>query len=137
MQIELWRSIADGGLLILIWMVQLIVYPSFRHVDLARFEQWHSQYTRRITVIVLPLMFAQVGLVGAQVLSQSSWHVIGSVVCVALAWVSTFALSVPCHERLRQPNAAEIERLIRTNWPRTILWTLTFGLGIYGLLVRA
>ncbi len=47
-----------------------------------------------------------------------------------LIWLSTFLLSVPCHEHLAKTDMNEtsliekIQRLVKTNWPRTILWTL-------------
>ena len=44
------------------------------------------------------------------------------VICI---WLSTFLLSVPCHQRLnRGKNLKVINLLIMTNWPRTILWSL-------------
>ena len=57
------RLCIDFGLFILIWMVQLIVYPSFRCIDANLFSQWHDKYTGLISVFVVPLMFTQVGLV--------------------------------------------------------------------------
>jgi hypothetical protein len=43
--------------------------------------------------------------------------------------MSTFLVSVPLHNLLqKERNSKIIERLILTNWPRTILWTLRLGL---------
>jgi len=40
-------------------------------------------------------------------------------------WVATAVLSVPCHHLLSLGHdVSVIERLINTNWVRTVLWTL-------------
>jgi hypothetical protein len=44
---------------------------------------------------------------------------------VVVAWVVTFAVSVPLHGVLAAgKDAAAIEQLIRTNWLRTAAWTV-------------
>jgi hypothetical protein len=48
---------------------------------------------------------------------------------VALAWVSTFMLQVPLHDKLaRSFDATSAERLVATNWVRTVAWTLRAAL---------
>ena len=52
-----------------------------------------------------------------------------------LAWTVTFLYSVPCHTLLQQHgyDAETTQRLIQTNWFRTIAWTavLLFALLAY------
>ena len=55
--------LVDIGLVVLIWMVQLIVYPSFTFYSKENLVNWHQKYTARIAVIVIPLMFLQLILV--------------------------------------------------------------------------
>jgi hypothetical protein len=44
---------------------------------------------------------------------------------LAIALGSTIFLSVPLHEKLANSPSADIgAQLVRTNWPRTIAWTL-------------
>jgi hypothetical protein len=46
-------------------------------------------------------------------------------VLLAIALGSTIFLSVPLHEKMANSPSADIgARLVRTNWPRTIAWTL-------------
>jgi len=50
-------------------------------------------------------------------------------VLLAVVWVSTFALQVPCHTRLSQaPDRAVMARLVAGNWLRTAAWTLRAGI---------
>lgn len=45
-------------------------------------------------------------------------------IAVLLIWGSTFFLSVPCHSKLNLGYQKEvIEKLVSTNWVRTLLWT--------------
>ncbi|MFT6745260.1 MAG: hypothetical protein ACJAR8_001821, partial [Bacteroidia bacterium] len=62
MDFDTARLIVDFGLVVLIWMVQLIVYPSFLFYKDTELITWHTKYTPRITKIVAPLMFAQLSL---------------------------------------------------------------------------
>ena len=60
MIIEVFKFCVDFGLLVLILMVQVIVYPSFLHFSKTNLIKWHQSYTPKITTIVAPLMIAQV-----------------------------------------------------------------------------
>ena len=129
------QLIIDTGLLILIWLVQLIIYPSFRYIADDCFHSWHSRYVRAISLIVVPLSLSQLAVEIVYTIYHSSRWLRISI--IALIWVSTFTLSAPCHARLQQEGkqGALIERLISTNWIRTLLWTLLF-LHTTTLLIR-
>lgn len=121
----------DFGLVVLIWLVQLIIYPSFRHTDPAAFQSWHSSYSMLICVFVIPLMFAQVAIIGYLLYQYASWALWVSALLVVFIWLSTFLQAVPIHNLLGQNTevSANIERLIAVNWIRTVLWSVVFGLG--------
>ena len=127
------RMLVDFGLLVLIWLVQLIIYPSFRYISPEHFQSWHNQYTFLISIVVMPLMLGQVACIGIQIINQPNWAVYASAVLVALIWLSTFIQVVPIHNLLTagQNLPANVERLIAMNWPRTIMWSLTFGLSFF------
>ncbi|WP_442505800.1 hypothetical protein SH528x_004609 [Novipirellula sp. SH528] len=119
------KPLVDAGLFVLIWLVQWIIYPSFEFCDPDRFKSWHTRYTQLISFFVIPLMFAQVGLHGWAIVSDPSIAGWFAILCIAIAWGSTFVLSVPCHNRLQQHgyDVATIGRLVQTNWVRTAAWT--------------
>ncbi len=122
------RLVVDFGLVVLIWLVQLIIYPSFRHVDPALFGRWHASYMHLISFFVIPLMFAQVGLTGWAVLRDpGAWNLM-AVAGVLAAWASTFIWSAPCHAQLQTAghDLSIINRLVGTNWVRTSAWTAVF-----------
>lgn len=125
------RTMVDFGLVVLIWLVQLIIYPSFLHSLPATFQDWHQAYSFRISLFVIPLMFAQVGLIGFQLFNAPGWPVYAAAFLVLLIWVSTFTQAVPLHNLISagqiQPDTLTL--LVARNWVRTILWTLVFFLG--------
>ena len=138
MPIELFdqlRILLDFGLFILIWLVQLIIYPSFRYCEFAHLRSWHNAYTGWITVFVVPLMFGQVGVVLWQLgFDFSLWHAMSAALVLG-CWVVTFCWSVPQHSKIaaatdRSRSDPAIHQLVLSNWPRTLGWTLVLGLGI-------
>ncbi|MEO1009857.1 MAG: hypothetical protein AAFX53_01035 [Bacteroidota bacterium] len=59
MKYEILRLLCDFGLVVLIWSVQLIIYPSFQFYNPIELLLWHGIYVHRITYVVLPLMVGQ------------------------------------------------------------------------------
>ncbi len=133
------RLVIDFGLVVLIWMTQLIVYPAFVQFEAAALKQWHPRYNRMITVIVAPLMFAQLGLVGLELFQSPTVFTWASLVLVGLAWVLTFLQAVPLHRKIA--NGVNIrtsaERLVRLNWSRTVVWTAIFLVSLIQFLFRS
>jgi hypothetical protein len=117
---------ASWGLLILIWLVQLIIYPGFHHIPREAFAAYHRWYVIRISSIVLPLMLAELILtvwwIGSDDYSLVS---VLAGVLVLIVWLSTFLLQVPIHNQLKTGKEdREIRRLVTTNWIRTVAWSL-------------
>lgn len=128
-----WPLLAvDFGLVVLIWMTQLIVYPSFLACDPDRFVAWHRSYTRRIALLVVPLMFGQAGLHALRLAYAPTPVSVGAAAAVAAAWVVTFVGAVPCHRALSTEGLSEavIRRLLRWNRWRTACWTGAFLLSV-------
>ena len=126
------RIAVDFGLVVLIWLVQLIIYPSFHYYAPTELSHWHPKYSNLITLVVGPLMLAQVGLVGAALWQRFSWPGLLSVLLVGSMWAATAFISVPIHNVIASGNAspATLARLVDTNWLRTIGWTIIFLLGL-------
>lgn len=126
------QSPASYGLVVLIWLVQVIIYPAFAQIAPEGFTLWHASYTRAVTWIVMPLMLGQVVLLGWLVVARASPWAFLAAGLVAVAWIATFAMSVPAHVRLRSVglDGGVFRRLVATNWIRTVAWTLTFLLPV-------
>ncbi len=133
MTIELTRLLIDFGLVILIWMVQLNIYPSFLFFAREDLVQWHQKYTLGIAVIVIPLMFGQLGIYGYQLFESQAFFPILGFAIVILQWILTFAIFVPLHNAIGKNLHSDrtLQNLVKHNWWRTLLWT---GLFVWSLL---
>lgn len=127
------HSLIDLGMCVTLWVVQLVIYPSFLFIKDCQLVDWHRAYTFRVSFIIMPLMISQLALVTMSILSTSAslidWLIL---VLVITCWLLTFFISVPMHRKIEHGNLdiKVRQRLIKTNWPRTILWTLIFFIGL-------
>ena len=128
MMLEFFRLLFDSGLLVLILMVQLIIYPSFLHYPLKNLITWHNIYTKRIAVIVVPLMLGQLSISLFQVYENQVFDTFLYAAIVLFLWAITLFKFAPMHNEISQGNVSEkfLTSLVRLNWIRTILWFLLF-----------
>lgn len=119
------RLAFDTAALVLIWLVQLVIYPAFLHFSTANFKQWHVRYTRRVTYVVLPIMLGQLGLYLLLFAYAESWDIWLNLLLVSVAWAITFFRAVPLHAELDlvADHKERAERLLRVNGWRTVVWT--------------
>lgn len=113
----------------LIWTVQLVHYPTFAYVDAARFVEFEAFHQRRISWVVAPLMvvelFTGIALLVVRPEVFPLWAGVFGLVLIGGVWLSTFLVQVPLHGRLGESfNADTAAALVRTNWVRTVLWSL-------------
>ena len=130
---DLARLIIDFGFMVLIWAVQLVIYPSFGFYNELNLISWHKKYTKRVTVIVLPLMTAQLVLTLIQLFQYQNWYSVISIIIIVILWLVTFKIFVPLHMSIDDGNPMEniCNKLVRKNWLRTFLWSLLFFISLY------
>lgn len=128
MTVEIIRLLLDFGLVVLIWIIQRIVYPSFLHYTAENLIIWHKEYTSRFSVIVIPLMIGQLGISMYQAFIVTNLYTVVSLVIVIIIWLSTFMQFVPIHSNISkgQVNEKTLNSLVAKNWLRTFLWSLLF-----------
>lgn len=109
-----------------ILFVQLVHYPSFLFVDESLYVDFQRDHMKMTSIVVLP-MFIEMGVSLVLVFftkSASLLHFFAFLLLLAI-WLSTYFLSVPCHNSLKsQKSVLVIKRLVATNWPRAMLWPL-------------
>jgi hypothetical protein len=132
MSLDLARLLIDFGFVVLIWVVQLVIYPSFGFYSKANLFNWHKSYTARVTLIVLPLMFSQLILSCIQLWKVQNWYTILSLVIIITLWLLTFLIFVPLHQSIDNNKSTDDAcfKLVRKNWTRTLLWTLLFSISV-------
>ena len=97
-----FQSEIDFGMMVLIWIVQLIIYPGFLHYRVAALRKWHSSYTRLITWIVLPLMLGQVVVHGLGLWYDAHAVRWFQLIFIVMSWALTFFRAVPLHNKIQE-----------------------------------
>jgi uncharacterized membrane protein len=120
----------------LIWTIQLVHYPLMAQVGPDHFSRYERLHAAAITPVVGPAMLAEAGLAAWLLLHRPTavpaWMAWTGAALVLLIWIVTFGVSVPCHGVLSQGfNAAAHERLVQTNWIRTLGWTARAALCLW------
>lgn len=130
--IELLGLLIDFGLVVLIWMVQLIVYPSFLEYTKNDLLRWHHMYTQRLAIIVIPLMLGQLSFNVYQLFSQQTAYTITSFLAVSFLWVITLFVFAPMHQKIANGTWDKefLCSLVKRNWIRTLVWTALFLLSV-------
>ena len=119
-----------------IWIVQIVQYPFFSQICAENFSEFHRVYRNRITPMVAPPMILELGTAIALLFFPPAnidfkllW---ASLILSILAWASTFFVQVPLHDKLAEQFHAETHAaLVKTNWIRTILWSLRAALVLF------
>ena len=117
----------------LIWFVQVVHYPLMAGVgsgEFCRYEERHRVLTSWVVGPPMLLELATAALfVWAQPGNLPAWTSWLGLALVGVIWASTIWLQIPCHEKLSQDfNTAVQERLVITNWVRTVAWSSRAGL---------
>ena len=112
-----------------IWFVQHVHYPLLAQVQIGQAVAVAEEHQRR-TGHIVALPMAVEGLTTLALLAQQpvgvTWFLpwIGAVL-LAVALGCTVLLSVPLHSQMaKNPDALVGAKLVSTNWPRTIAWSL-------------
>ena len=112
-----------------IWFVQIVHYPLLSAVGAEQFTDYERRHCNLTSWVVAPGMLVELTSAVALMMVPASgvrpglaWS---GLLLVVLIWISTAVLQMPLHRKLTQQYSASlIDRLVATNWMRTIAWTV-------------
>ena len=110
-----------------IWVIQLVHYPSFHYVDREHFSAFETFHSKQISKIVIPLMLLELvsGIGLLYYLKKSQSLLLINLLLLTATWLTTFAFSARYHGILTSGfSEKHIFKLIHTNWIRTLLWSI-------------
>ncbi len=136
------QAIASAAMCGVVWFVQLSHYPSFDLVG-GDGREYSRENQRRTARVVVPFM-----LVEATTAALVAWSpppgvprlaAVAGLALVAATSMSTAVVQMPLHARLARDghDAATIAALVRSNWLRTLLWSLRAALAVWMLRAAA
>ncbi|MFY0608442.1 MAG: hypothetical protein JXR10_17110 [Cyclobacteriaceae bacterium] len=112
----------------LIWMVQVVHYPGFLHLNHKGYEEYQNFHMRSISFIVGPSMLLE--LTASSLLfpyfDQLTHPITYSLSfgMLLLIFANTAFWAAPTHSKMLAGfNNKLINRLIKINWWRTVLWS--------------
>ena len=115
--------ITNSILVGVIMMTQILSYPLLLKLSKSDYYDYYDSYTRRISFIVIPLMTFEVLLTIILNISLNNFYLFTSNILLLVIWGSTFFIQVPIHNKLSSNHSYSlINKLIFTNWIRTIAW---------------
>jgi hypothetical protein len=108
----------------IIWLIQLVHYPSFRFIEKKDFVHFEFFHTKWITFIVMPMMILEIILQAYLVWKFPTQSYLITTCLLIIIWFTTFLFSVPVHNKLSSAkDDVLIDKLIHTNWIRTFCWS--------------
>ena len=112
----------------LIWLVQMVHYPAYHFVGKAEFRRYQTHHQRAVSWVVGPPMLMELATAVTLIIwpvpgLDPRWAWIGLAI-LGLVWASTAFWQVPLHTKLlASGTTADIDRLVHSNWVRTLGWT--------------
>ena len=127
LSLEQLHLIATSMMVAIIWMVQILNYPSFLFVDKQQYTEFQQFHMKKISYIIVPIMLLELfsGFGILFYIEKAQLSLYASLTLLVLIWVITGLFFTKYHTELsKKYNRNTILRLIRFNWIRTVLWTI-------------
>ena len=127
LSLEQLHLIATSMMVAIIWMVQILHYPSFLFVDKQQYTEFQHFHMKKISYIIVPIMLLELfsGFGILFYIEKAQLSLYASLILLVLIWVITGLFFTKYHTELsKKYNRNTILRLIRFNWIRTVLWTI-------------
>jgi len=112
-----------------IWIVQLVHYPTFLFIDEQKSNDFQKFHMSRISYIVMPAMTTEL-FSGIYIFIYSNMAIDSNLFLLALTiliinWIITALVFVKMHNKLLINYKIEIiSLLVKWNWLRTLLWSV-------------
>jgi len=119
--------IATSVMVGVIWVIQLVHYPSFHFVELKQYTTFQRFHMARISYVVIPAMLTELFTLILIVITmdQIDTLVIVSAILLIFIWLMTAVFFSGVHQKLTLGyDQTVVDKLVKLNWGRTLLWTL-------------
>ena len=110
-----------------IWVIQLVHYPSFHFIELKQYTTFQRFHMSRISYVVIPAMLTELFTIILIVISmdQIDTLVLASAILLIFIWLMTAVFFSGVHQKLTLGyDQTVVDKLVKLNWGRTLLWTL-------------
>ena len=119
--------IATSVMVGVIWIIQLVHYPSFHFIELKQYTTFQRFHMSRISYVVIPAMLTELFTLILIIISmdQIDTLVLASAILLIFIWLITAVFFSGIHQKLTLGyDQTVVYKLVKLNWGRTLLWTL-------------
>ena len=119
--------IATSVMVGVIWVIQLVHYPSFHFIELKQYTTFQRFHMSRISYVVIPAMLTELFTLILIIISmdQIDTLVLASAILLIFIWLITAVFFSGIHQKLTLGyDQTVVDKLVKLNWGRTLLWTL-------------
>ena len=129
--LELVHLITTAMMVSIIWLVQILHYPTFLYIDIDRYTEFQNFHMKNISFLIIPLMLLEflTGFLLLFFVDEIDFYFSISFGLLVLLWLITALFFSKYHSALSNKyEQGIILKLIRLNWVRTFFWTARLGL---------
>ena len=119
--------IATSIMVGVIWVIQLVHYPSFHFIELKQYTTFQRFHMSRISYVVVPAMLTELFTLIFLIIfmDQIDTLVTVSGLLLIIIWLMTAVFFSGVHQKLTSGyDKTVVNNLVKLNWGRTLLWTL-------------
>ena len=119
--------IATSVMVGVIWVIQLVHYPSFHFIELKQYTTFQRFHMSRISYVVIPAMVTELFTLVLILISVDHIDtlVAASAILLIFIWLMTALFFSGVHQKLTLGyDQTIVDKLVKLNWGRTLLWTL-------------
>ena len=119
--------IATSVMVGVIWIIQLVHYPSFHFIELNKYTTFQRFHMSRISYVVIPAMLTELFtlILIIILMDQVDPIILASALLLIVIWLMTALFFSGVHQKLTLGyDQVVVEKLVKLNWGRTLLWTL-------------
>ncbi len=119
-----------------IWVIQLVHYPSFYFIEKKKYQSFQKFHMRNISYIVMPMMIIELFTGFILIVNFNNfkgyYNFNISLFFLLCTWAITGIIFTKLHnELLKGYDKLIIKKIIKWNWIRTIFWTFRLFLLSY------
>ena len=119
--------IATSIMVGVIWVIQLVHYPSFHFIELKQYTTFQRFHMSRISFVVMPAMLTELFTLILFIISMDPNDTLVTVsgLLLILIWLMTAVFFSGVHQKLTLGyDKTVVDKLVKLNWGRTLMWTL-------------
>ena len=110
-----------------IWVIQLVHYPSFHFIELKQYTTFQRFHMSRISYVVVPAMLTELFTLIFLIIFIDKIDPLVTVsgLLLIIIWLMTAVFFSGVHQKLTSGyDKTVVNSLVKLNWGRTLLWTL-------------